>query len=228
MKKIIFYLILACLFSSCIKDDIIDDEVEPTLRITNPVENLEINTTYQFEYRYLNNIGAVEDAVITWSSSDDTIVEIDETGLATANAIGTAVITAEYLNEEAVLITDTTSLEVSESPTVVAPTLQSISGTIATTTFYVLEGDFEYRETDTGVILDIASNYEASSGLPGLYVYLSNNRNSIANAHEIGAVSVFSGAHTYEIEDIGFQDYRFIVYFCKPFNVKVGEAELNF
>ncbi|MEM9549152.1 MAG: hypothetical protein AAGA77_24405, partial [Bacteroidota bacterium] len=63
--------------------------------------------------------------------------------------------------------------------------------------------------------------------LPGLYVYLTNNRNTTANALEIGAVEVFNGAHTYTVEDVGINDYKFLLYFCKPFNVKVGDGEIN-
>ena len=104
----------------------------------------------------------------------------------------------------------------------------SREGVIATTTFYKLEGSFLLDEIDNGSIrLSIDENFCTTSALPGLYVYLSNNRNSIAEAFEIGEVTTFEGAHEFEIEDIGLMDYNFLVYFCKPFNVKVGDGEIN-
>ena len=107
--------------------------------------------------------------------------------------------------------------------------LRTIDGTIRTTTFYPLEGSFQYSETeDGGVHIDIAADYIADNRLPGLYIYLSNNPNSIFNALEIEEVTTFSGAHEYTVPEVGFEDYNFIVYFCKPFNVKVGDAALNF
>jgi hypothetical protein len=101
------------------------------------------------------------------------------------------------------------------------------SGTIQTTSSYALEGDFKLKKNGDNLILEFYEDYEASTALPGLYVYLSNNRNSIANAFEISAVETFSGAHSYSIENVGINDYKFLVYFCKPFNVKVGDGEIN-
>ena len=102
------------------------------------------------------------------------------------------------------------------------------SGVIQTTTFYDLEGDFELIQNDDGTLtLDIADNYRASSGLPGLYVYLTNNPRSISGAFEIGEVNVFSGAHSFEIDGVELNQFNYLLYFCKPFNVKVGDGEIN-
>jgi hypothetical protein len=50
---------------------------------------------------------------------------------------------------------------------------------------------------------------------------------STQQAFEIGAVSVFSGAHSYQLPtSIGLMDYQYLLYWCKPFNVKVGEAKI--
>ena len=47
------------------------------------------------------------------------------------------------------------------------------------------------------------------------------------NAFEIGRVATFSGVHSYTIPNKGINDYNYIVYFCKPFNVKVGHGQIN-
>ena len=78
-----------------------------------------------------------------------------------------------------------------------------------------------------GVVIDIDDTYVADAGLPGLYIYLSNNPNSIANALEIGEVTVFEGEHNYEVPNVELNEYNFLVYFCKPFNVKVGDGAID-
>jgi len=80
------------------------------------------------------------------------------------------------------------------------------------------------REEGGNLTLRFEDDYRASTALPGLYVYLTNNPNSTNSALEIGAVTTFSGAHTYTIEDVDISEYQYILYFCKPFNVEVGEG----
>jgi hypothetical protein len=76
--------------------------------------------------------------------------------------------------------------------------------------------------------LSLGDDYKASTSLPGLYIYLGNNPNSIADAYEIGAVTVFQGAHFYDLpESIGLYDNSYILYWCKPFGVKVGEGKIQ-
>jgi hypothetical protein len=101
------------------------------------------------------------------------------------------------------------------------------NGVIETTSFYTLTGTFEITETDTGIRIDIGEDYEASESLPGLYIYLGNNPNSIGNAVEIQGVQVFAGAHSYEVEGVGINDYDFLLYWCKPFGVKVGDGKIE-
>ena len=45
---------------------------------------------------------------------------------------------------------------------------------------------------------------------------------------EIGAVEVFKGAHSYILEgDIPLNQYDYLLYYCKPFNVKVGDGPIG-
>ena len=230
MKNIQFHkimLLLACtfaLFSSCIQDDFIEDRVDPVIRINTQVESIEVNTTFQFEFTYLNEIGQAEPVQAIWTSADENIISIDEAGLATALMPGQTTIHVLFENEE-ISVSDEILVEVGESTTIIE--VEDFSGFIETTTFYTLEGSFDLVNVDDGLELNIMEDYRASSSLPGLYLYMSNNENSIANALEIGRVTVFSGAHSYEIPDVAIDEYKFLVYFCKPFNVKVGEAKLT-
>ena len=145
------------------------------------------------------------------TSSDPSIISITESGLATAISPGTVQLSVSTAD---LSFSHTIEVTVGEETIVVVP--ESITGTIVTTTFYVLEGTFKLSDLGggDGLLLEINDDYLTTSALPGFYIYLSNNRNSIANALEIGEVTVFSGAHSYEIPDVGLKDYNFIVYYC--------------
>ncbi len=218
------FAIIALSFTSCVGDDFLEDFVGQSVSITTSIDTLEINTTFQFEKMYLNDIGQEEIVAATWISSNSDILEIDQNGLATAKQKGTASITV-IIDSDGTTLEDSTEVVVGET-TVISE--NRIEGRVETTTFYVLEGDFVYREEGDKILLEFGSDYVASNRLPGLYIYLSNNPNSVSGALEIGKVTTFSGEHTYEIEGINFKDYKHIVYFCKPFNVKVGDGDLNF
>lgn len=222
LTTIILSLSLIISMNSCIQDDFVDDTVAPEIRITSVIDTLGFNALHQFDFIYLDNTGQEELVDAVFSSSNQDIISITPEGLASGFETGEATIAVTYFTDE-INVKDSITVTVGENT---STTERIINGQIATTTFYVLEGDFEYQETSDGVSLSLAENYEASSSLPGLYVYLSNNRNSIANAYEIGPVQVFSGAHEYDIPGVNFDDFSFIVYFCKPFNVKVGDGEL--
>lgn len=226
MRNTFYITLMTILFIACIGDDIIMDRVDETLRITVQATSIAEGETFQFEARFTNNIGNTEEGVVIWRSSDESILTITEDGLATAITSGNVVVSAEATLEDGTILKEEMDVEVSMVTVAVeAPT--SRSGIIETTTFYDLEGDFVLSEIDGGVSLDIADNYKATDALPGLYVYLTNNPNSISDALEIGEVSVFEGAHTYEITGVSLTDYDYVLYFCKPFRVKVGDGKIN-
>ncbi len=225
LTTIIGFFAIIFFFQSCIKDDFIDDLTDAELRITTSIDTLAFEGEFQLEARFLNTIGQQENVPIEWESSNQEIITVDASGKLFGVSVGNAIITASTVYEDEIV---RDSIFIAVAGNVNVQSVQSIFGVIETTTFYTLEGDFQFIETPTGVTLKIDDNYEASSSLPGLYVYLSNNRNSISGAHEISEVTTFSGSHEYDIDGVGFNDYNYIVYFCKPFNVKVGDAELNF
>lgn len=224
----LFSLVLILgLFSGCIGDDIVDDYVAPQIRITNPVAEIEAGTTYLFTAGFLNNVGMNETVSPTWSSSDPTIMTIDQTGLATGIMEGPVRVTVAYTDEFGETADRSYDLEIGAS-TVVVEEPMFRTGRVATTTFYDLEGDFTLEELPEEVPGDLrlifGEDYVADDGLPGLYVYLSNNPNSTSGAHEIARVEVFRGAHEYIISGVDLNEFRYVLYFCKPFNVKVGDG----
>lgn len=197
--------------------------VTPTLQIANQIVQITVDTEHLFEIEYIDENGMLADpSNINWESSDPNILSIDENGRLIAEAAGSASITVSVLISNT-LISNSNFITVVEPVTV--STITSFSGSVQTTSSYVLEGGFTLSRKDGQLVLSLDSDYKASSSLPGLYVYLSNNRNTSSQAYEIGKVTVFQGAHEYLLpSNIGLMDYQYILYWCKPFNVKVGKA----
>ena len=214
---ILFFSLLLSLLSSCIGDDIIADEVPERLRINNRIDSLKLGDSYQFEVMFFNNVGKQEDRQIDWLTSDATIISVDQQGLATANEMGTATITARVNLPDKAPVVAPFEVVVSDQTTQVES--DGIrKGTIKTTSSYVLEGEFEFFEDGGNLRLVFGDDYKASTALPGLYVYLTNNPTTTTGAYEIGKVTTFSGTHFYELPlEVGLDTYNYVLYFCKPF-----------
>ena len=150
-------IIFSILICACIKDDFIDDSVDPEVRITNKLDTIEIGTTFQFEAMYLNHVGVEEDVPLIWSSSDTTVVALSEDGLAEAEEFGNSIIMVEYDNGQSI-ISDSFSLAVGEE-TVSVPTERT--GTIQSTSSYILQGDFILKQNGADLILEFEDNYQA-------------------------------------------------------------------
>ncbi len=214
------------LLSACIGDDFVDDRVDPELRLTARVDTIGFEESFQFSATYLNNIGQIEQLPVQWTSSDETIISIDPTGLATGLQTGDAVITAEVLLSGQAAVSASHQVAVGEQTVVVVePTTRT--GNIVTTSSYLLRGGFEMQAVGSDLVIDFAGNFAADTGLPGLYVYLTNNPNTTNGALEIGPVTTFSGAHQITVPNADLATYSYLLYFCKPFNVKVGDGEIQ-
>lgn len=217
-------LLVGCLLFSCIGTDIEDDVVDVKLEITNPIMSLKVGDTYDLMYRYLNQVAAIESAEVRWESTNPSAITIDDQGVITAVAMGNTQITVFLKDNDEVM--DKLSIEAANET--VLPPSDPKSGTVATTSSYELQGDFTIENIAGGVEIKLGSNYVASSDLPGLYVYLSNNPNTSSQALEVSVVTVFSGAHSYRVteENLNTDTYAYLLYYCKPFNVKVGVGEI--
>ena len=222
MRSILYCIPILILTSGCIGDDIIQDTVDPEIRIQNQIDSLTTGNMHQFEAIYLNNVGLEEEVNFSWSSSDATVLEIDDTGLADALAPGITTVRAEAAN-----ISEAFQVIVSEEEVTNTGGNMSRTGTIRTTSSYVLEGTFSLSTIGTDLILQIDENYQASSTLPGLYLYLTNNPNTTNGAFEIGEVETFTGAHSYDISGVELNEFSHLLYYCKPFGVKVGDGAFD-
>ena len=224
-------LIAVCILPlfSCVKTDFINDRVDPKIFVSNPLLELKKNgEAHQFEVNYFNYVGKeIENPNVSWSSSDAAVLAITEDGLATGIEFGTAIVTATLTTPEETL-TITNKDVVTVSTATLTESIEFI-GTVVTTSNYELGGSYVLETLDNGVLrLSLGDDYVASTSLPGLYIYLGNNPSSIADAYEIGPVTVFQGAHYYDLPaSISIYDYSYILYWCKPFNAKVGESQIQ-
>lgn len=224
--NILKFIVVVIGLSACIQTDVIDDFVGAKIEITNGVMSLKEGDTYQLEYRYLNEVGAMTTVEVDWTSLSPDLLSIDDNGLLMANMKGESVVTVSSADDSNVNYSIT--IEVSEETVVIEET-DNKKGVIVTSSSYVLTGDFTIENIDGGVFINIADNYVAADGLPGLVLYLSNNPSSNVGAFEVAAVETFSGAHSYEVlaDDLTVNTYGYLLYYCKPFSVKVGHGEIT-
>ncbi len=223
-SQTIIGLIFTLLLYSCIGEYVINDLVDPMVRIDNPISALQVSSTHQYTATYFNNIGVAEALNVTWLSSDVEVVQISPNGLATALMEGNAIITAQVTSESGILFSQNSIVVTTEET---SPNSLVKSGIIITTSSYELRGSFTIEQMNNLIQIIVNEDYVASSSLPGLYLYLTNNPNSIGGALEVGPVEVFKGAHEYIINDVHINDYSHLLYWCKPFSVKVGEGKIE-
>ena len=226
MKHFLWFLsgIFLLFLSSCIGDDIILDTVSATVRILNPIDTLAVGSEYQFEAMYRNNVGMEEAAPIDWQSLTADRLSITPEGLALGLEQGPASVIARVTVDDTP-VADTLDLVIGENTTLSVENTRS--GTVATTSSYKLTGNFTLDADGDDVILAFDETYETSDRLPGLYIYLTNNPTTTNGALEIGEVEIFEGAHSYTIPDVELNQYDYVLYFCKPFNVKVGDGKIE-
>lgn len=217
--------LLTIVLWGCIGDDIIEDFIEEEVRIESLLVTLGVGKTYQLEANYFDNTGNNIPQTFNWNSLDETIATVSSSGLATGISNGTAQITVSTMVDDKI-ISDTVTFEVSDE--VDTPVVgDTRTGTIRTTSSYVLQGDFKLIKNGNGLILELQDNFLSSDQLPGLYVYLTNNPTTNNGALEIGPVTQFSGKHSYNISNTDLNTYNYVLFFCKPFVVKVGDGVIN-
>ena len=342
MKKTASLLVCFLLLLSCVGEDLINDYVDPDLRISNPIVSINEGFQYQFKARFFDESGTkVAEPALVWQANPPTLATISQNGILETLAAGQVTVsvqttglqgnvveaklsfavTAVAKTEVSDTTTATTDTTTSTSDTVISSTTdtattttdtasstsnnttstttdtassttntstattetatstsdtettntdtsttdtatsttdtstttaetatstsdittggdssggsgvviapQFYEGEIISTSGYILEGNFRYEHNGTQITLSLDESYRASTSLPGLYLYLGNNPNTVNGAVEIGKVAVFNGAHEYILPpSIELTDYKYIIYWCKPFSVPVGEGTI--
>lgn len=226
------YFLPLFLLQSCIGEDLINDFVDERVTIVNPIDSLELSKTYTFQARFFDNAGLEKALPVQWSSSDPLIASVTNQGLVTSLKTGRVKIIAKAQLTTEKSVADTVRIQVVNKPVSGGGATGNTvlrSGTIRSTSNYALKGDFSISRSATGnLVISISEFYVADTNLPGLYVYLTNNPNTAKDAYEIGKVTVFKGAHSYILPtNVDLNTYSHILYWCKPFSVKVGDGAIK-
>ena len=215
-------LLPALALTACIGTDFLDNAQPRELRLVTLPDTIAFGDTVTLSATYFNEVGVETAAEVVWASADPAVFRVTDRGQGIAAGAGSTIVSAEVA-DGGETVRETFQVTVGAATVVVA---RSYGGRAATTTFYTLSGEFELTADGDDLVLSFGDDYEADTGLPGLYVYLTNNPSTNVGALEIGRVTEFSGAHEYRIPDTAPTDYSHVLYFCKPFSVKVGDGEI--
>ena len=226
-RWVLLFAAMALAVYSCIGTDVIDDFVEPRIAISNKIEVMLVNDQYQFQAMYFDNTGANQPATFSWTSSDQEVLQINENGAAMALSVGTTTITSsanQVMESFQVEVFD--PAEVDEDSIRMVQTMEGDRvAELRTVSSYQLKGTAILR-AENGLKLILTDDFETTDALPGLYLYLTNNTASVANAFEVGEVTQAKGSQQYELpREVSLNDYSHVLFYCKPFRVAVGEGE---
>lgn len=224
MKTATLLALASLALASCIGTDFLDDAVAPELRLAPLPDTIALGDTVDLRAAYFDNLGREAAATVVYVSADPGVFRVTDAGRGVGVAAGQTTLSAE-VTADGETLRETATVTVADAP-VVLPAIREASGAIATTSSYVLAGDFTITEEDGGLTIAFGDDYVADRGLPGLYVYLTNNARTNVGALELARVETFAGAHAYRAEGLTLDDYSHLLYFCKPFSVKVGDGEI--
>jgi uncharacterized protein YjdB len=180
--------------------------------------NLSAGQTVQFTAAAVNlNSETISGKTFTWRSSNTSVATVNNSGLATALAPGSANIIA-------------TTDGIDSSPAIV-----QVAGGVRTGTFvkrpgtsYTVSGTAILDEqTDGSLVLKFGSDFSTSSG-PGLYVYLATTNQVGSTSLEVARLKSTRGEQSYDLPaTVKIDSYNWAIIHCKPFNVTFGYAELK-
>ncbi|RLD19769.1 MAG: hypothetical protein DRI71_11360 [Bacteroidetes bacterium] len=220
-------LVLGIILSlyACIGDDFVEDFVMPRIEVSNPIDSLKLGDSYQYKYRYFNNVGVVDSTIeVSWNSLTPSLLDITDQGLATSLLEGNAQVVLSSLSNP---VAYDTIYVITNNFGTSGPDLPSErNGVIKSTSNYLLEGDVQIVNQDSQFILKLGENFMATSALPGLVVYLTNNPSTTNGALEVSPITQFTGAQEFLLPDVtDINEYDYVLFFCKPFAVKVGDGQ---
>ncbi|MEM1134807.1 MAG: DM13 domain-containing protein [Bacteroidota bacterium] len=218
MNKLIIPTFISLMLTACIGTDILEEEIFPErVQITTFANSIKVGENFKFEAVFFGATGEIEDVSLTWGTADENVINVAQNGEATALAEGmTYVIVNVGDIRDSVAVT-------AGGETVVTDGQRT--GEFVGLNNYSVEGNFSMELVGTTTVrLNFSENFRVSNG-PGLYVYLSNNDNSVSGGLELGKLSATSGAQSYEFDQPDlFNAYSYVIIYCKPFGVPFGRG----
>jgi hypothetical protein len=209
-------LISMLALSSCIGTDIKEElDVPEEVAISTAIDSLAIGDSFSFAADHFDDFGERTGESIIWSSSDESIISINDTGLATALSPGNV-----YVRAWVGSTGDSVRVNAGQTTSVIA---MARRGTLQGANNYRVVGSFSLTDQGDNLELTLSDDFSTSSG-PGLYVYLSNSSRRVTGGLEVGRLGRRSGAQTYTISksDAQLNTFSHIVIYCKPFGLAFG------
>ncbi len=192
---------------------------EPEVSIVTFRSVFSVGNSFTFEADFIDETGAVVDeAPIVWSSTDEAVATVDESGLVNAISQGTSNIVATSGNVSAFIEITVESMEEMRR----SGELKGIRG-------YNYSGSFSlFVNAENQLILSF-ENVVLDRGAPGPYWYLSNQETGIANGIELGAAQSgnFEINVTERFPEVGINTFSNFVIWCKPFGIPLGVGEYD-
>lgn len=190
-----------------------DDIAQIILAISSTMLQVDQNVVVTAEAQNVRG-DQINNVDFTWSSSNTEVASIDQDGNLSTISEGMSVITASADG-------------ISGSVSIMVGDLVKRSGQFDGLNGYSVSGDVNLIEGESGLMLELGSNFSASNG-PGLYLYLSNNTGSISGGFEISALRTNSGSDLYELDaSVTIDQFNHVIVYCKPFGLAFGSATLN-
>jgi len=207
--------------SACIGTDIVDEVIVPEeVSIVTGVDSLRVGDSFMFVADYFNEFGEKELVDVSWRSTNDGIISIDQNGIASAVMNGDVMILASFGDaiDSVMVNAGNTTSELNTERT----------GSFRGRSDYNVIGNITLEDLGDQLELRFGSNFRSSNG-PGLFVYLSNSITSTIGGLELGNLKSNSGEQSYIIDKSSAQldTYKFVLIYCKPFGVTFGYGELN-
>ncbi len=124
------------LLFSCVGEDLINDYIEPNLRILNPIISINEGSQYQFKARFFDESGTkVDDPDLIWQIHPPALATIAQDGTFKALAEGQAVVSVQTTGLQGDLIKTTISFNITAAPkTEISDTNTNTTGTVSSTT----------------------------------------------------------------------------------------------
>jgi len=187
------------------------------IRISPESADLSIGQSITFSAEGLNANGtAISGIQFQWLSSNPTIVSIDINGVATANAAGNSMITAnaEGIQSQNILVEVAGVSKVGEF--VKRPGSS-----------YTVMGSVEVIHNGSNLVVNFGSDFITSNG-PDLHVYISSSQSIGSGSIDLGQLKSASGVQSYDVPGLhSLDEFSWVIIHCVPFNVTFGYANLN-
>lgn len=172
---------------------------------------------------------------LTWTSSDPSVITIDENGTLSPLTMGTAtinvsaVVDQETVFAEALVITVSGETVIEEEPEVEENTVSILGfGTFESNSFYSPGGTFQIVQANGETRINLADDFTSGGNVPDLVIYLSNQTNTNTGALFISEDIDATGKQSFLVPaGVDVNSYSNVLIYCRRFSQRVGFGVIN-